>query len=156
MAINNTTAGTIGSIGSGISALGAAYIQSTSLEIQQIQAKTAAKQAEIMGKSYALELSKRFNKTQATNAVVAAAQGRSGGSVNAIASAAQEQYNWDSMYSSISSGMTVRSMEEQASQYGAAAKTSLIGGALGSIQGTGQDIATNLYNIGGTTKKGKA
>lgn len=62
---------------------------------QKSSAQLAASRARLQGKLQVIGMRSNFNKTMATNAVIAAAQGRSGGSVAQIASAAEKQLDWD-------------------------------------------------------------
>ena len=136
------------SIGSVISGIGGAYAQSQSYQIKKYQAQTRAKIAKMEGEAAALQMQQQFNKQMASNAVMAAAQGRSGGSVEQIGMAAQQQYNWDADFTKLSAQIEESGHRSQATQYGRAASTSLIGGTLDAIGGGYMDYQKSLYQIG--------
>ena len=138
----------LSAIGSIFSGIGSAYAQSVSYDIQKIQARTAAKIAKMQGEADSLAMHRQLNKTLASNTVMAAAQGRSGGSVEGIASAATQQYNWDADFDKLSAEIEQGGYESQAAQYGAAASTALIGGSLSAISGGMMDYSESLYKIG--------
>ncbi len=139
---------------SGISSLGGAYAQKLSYDIQAIQSKTAAARARLQGNVDALELTKNFNKTQASNAVMAAAQGRKGGSVDAIASAAESQLNWDATFMKLTNDITYQQQMSKASGYKSAGLISMgMGTASAGVEG--MKTAQKLYSIGGSTKDKK-
>lgn len=143
------SAGDYGAIASGVTAVASAYAQSKQYEIQAIQRKINAKIAKLQGEEDSLALLQNFNKAQASNAVIAAAQGRSGATVQAIGSAAESQLNWDIDYTKMSSEIQAQGYSAEAKQLESAAKTSLIGGTLSAIGKTSSDIAYNRYSIGG-------
>jgi len=135
-------------ISSVVAGIGSAYAQSSQYKIQQIQAKQRAEIAKMQGEADSLNLLRDFNKTMASNVVMAAAQGRSGGSVEAIASAAEAQYNWDTDFTKLSAEIQSRGYQAQAAQYGIAGTQAMVGGTLGTIQKGLQTYATSLYKIG--------
>lgn len=135
-------------IGSMITGIGSAFAKSEGYKVQKYQAETRAKIAKMQGKADALQLQRQFNQTMASNTVMAAAQGRSGGSVEGISRAAQQQFNWDADFTQLSAQIEESGYRAQASQYGTAASTALIGGAAGAISGGLQDIGKSLYQIG--------
>jgi len=137
---------------SAITGIGSAYAQKISYDIAAINAKTKAKVAKVQGEADALTMLREFNKSQARDAVMAAAQGRSGGSVSKIANAAEEQLNWDTMFAKLSTGISVDSMLSQSAQMRAAGTQAFIGGSLASISSSAMKTATSLYSIGGSTK----
>jgi len=135
----------ISSIAAGI---GSAFAKSSQYDIQKIQAKTRAKIAKMQGEADALNLQRQFNQTMASNVVMAAAQGRSGGSVEQMARAGEEQYRWDADFTRLSAQIQESGYQAQATQYGAAASTALIGGSLGAISGGLTTMGKSLYTIG--------
>ena len=148
MAYQPKTLAQISSIGSVITGIGSAYAQSSQYKIQQIQAKQKAEVAKMQGEADSLNLLRDFNKTMASNIVMAAAQGRSGGSVEQIASAAEAQYNWDADFTKLSAEIQAGGYQAQAAQYGIAGTQAMVGGTLGTIQKGLQTYATSLYKIG--------
>jgi len=143
------TYATYSGVGSIISGIGSAYAQSQQYKIQQIQAKTRANIAKMQGKQESLSMLRMFNKGMASNAVMAAAQGRSGGSVEAIAQASEQQYNWDINTVELNAELQARGYQSQAAQYGAASSQAMVGGSLGAVSGGLMDMGTSLYKIGG-------
>lgn len=135
-------------IGSTISGIGSAYAQSQSYKIKKYQAQTRAKMAKMEGEASALMLQQQFNKQMASNAVMAAAQGRSGGSVEGIATAAAQQLNWDQDFTKLSAEIEESGYQAQARQYGMAASSSLLGGTLDAVGGGYMDYQKSLYQIG--------
>ena len=135
-------------IGSVISGIGGAFADSQSYKIKKYQAQTRAKIAKMQGEADSLMLQRQFNKTMASNTVMAAAQGRSGGSVEGIAQAAEQQYNWDADFTKLSAQLQESGYQSQAQQYGNAASSALVGGSLGAITGGFQQMGQSLYTIG--------
>ena len=131
-----------------ISGIGSAYAQSAQYDVQKYQAQTRAKMAKMQGEADALQLQRQFNQTMASNVVMAAAQGRSGGSVEQIGMAAQQQFNWDADFTRLSAQLQESGYQAQAAQYGAAASTALIGGSLGAISGGLSTMGKSLYTVG--------
>ncbi len=125
---------------------------SNSMKVQKYQAETRAKIAKLNGKATALNLTNDFNKSMASDAVIAAAQGRSGGSVAGIARAAEAQYNWDVDFAELSAQIQESGYTAQATQYGMASKQTLLGGALGAIGGAATTYYDTMGKIGGSTK----
>lgn len=150
MAINSEakTFAQASAIGSAITGIASAYAQSASYDIQKYQAQTQAKIAKMQGEADALAMNRALNKTLATNTVMAAAQGRSGGSVDQMASAATQQFNWDADFAKMSAKIEEQGYKAQARQYGNASSASLIGGSLGSVSGSLMDYGESLYKIG--------
>mgnify|MGYP000503973946 FL=1 len=136
------------SIGSVVSGIGGAFAESQSYKIKKYQAQTRAKISKMQGEADSLMLQRQFNKTMASNTVMAAAQGRSGGSVEGIATAAQQQLNWDQDFTKLSAEIEEKGYQAQATQYGKAAGASLIGGSLGAVTGGYMDYQKSLYKIG--------
>lgn len=122
-----------------------------SYKIQKYQAQTNAKLAAMKGKETAMNLSMEFNKSMASDMVMAAAQGRRGGSVEAIASAAEKQYNWDVDYAKFSAKLQESGFTSQASQYGMAGKQSLLGSFV-KAAGQAGNYMSQASAIGGSTK----
>lgn len=139
-----------------VSNFNASISQSFGYDVQEIQARTQAKFAEVQGKATGLELLKRYNQSSGQDAVVAAMQGRSGGSVAAMASSAESQYDWDKAFNDISTQVRVQGYQSQADQYKLASKSALVGGAISAATGFGIGTAKSLYSIGGTTKQGQS
>lgn len=137
----------------GVSQINSSIAQSASYKIQEINSRVQAKHAETQGKAAALDLTVQFNKMMASNAVMSAAQGRSGGSVEAVASAAEAQYEWDMDYTALSSEIQKSGYDAQAAQYKLASKSALVGGTISALSGVGIKGASSLYSIGGSTRK---
>ncbi len=136
------------SIGSVITGIGSAFADSQSYQIKKYQSQTRAKIAKMQGEADSLQLQRQFNQTMASNTVMAAAQGRSGGSVEGVAQAAQQQLNWDQDFTKMSAEIEESGYRSQATQYGKAATGSLIGGSFDAVVGAGMDYQKSLYTIG--------
>ncbi len=119
---------------------------------QKYQAETSAKLAKMQGKNTALNLSQDYNRARASDVVMAAAQNRRGGSVAGIARAAEEQYVWDVDFADFSAKLQEMGYQSQATQYGLAAKQTLLGGTIGAIGGAGLTAYSNMSAIGGSTQ----
>lgn len=96
----------------------------------------------------AANLKREFNRTMASNAVIAAAQGRSGGSVEQIASAAEAQYNWDADFSQLSAeyqelGINAQ-IKDSSQAEGQLKENSMFNKALGGVT-----LASKAYSIRG-------
>ena len=93
-----------------VSALGSYSAEKKAMEANRISSEFKAQSLEMsaelatfQAKMNNLSLTKRYNDTQATNAVMAAAQGRtSGGSVAAIAKQDIENLEWDKKFMELS------------------------------------------------------
>jgi hypothetical protein len=120
-------------------------------KIQEEEAKVAAARAKLQGSADALQLIRQYNSTQASNAVMAAAQGRSGESVSAVARAATSQLNWDMTFMKLSNDMSYASAIANAEGYATAYKTAK-SGAIATAGASLVSGATKLYSIGGSTK----
>jgi len=142
------TYATISGIGSIAAGIGGAFAKSAQYDVQKYQAKVNAKIAKMQGEADALNLQRQFNKTMASNVVMAAAQGRSGESVAGIARAGEEQLRWDADFARLSAQIQEQGYKAQATQYGAASSTALIGGSLGAISGGLTTMGKSLYTIG--------
>ena len=188
-------------ITSGITAIGSAYAQYASYQIQEIQTDSqnriaamqyemdakqaevsvqrtelAAYQSSIQGKYDVLQMQQSLNKTLASNAVMSAAQNRTGGSAAAISSAATAEFNWDKDFTELSSSITQGDYNQEIIQgklnvsgnrsqadmsrvaynpYGGAASMSLIGGITGAVGKASTNIGEKLYKIGGSTTTSK-
>ena len=138
----------IGAVGSIASGIGSSYASSAQYKIAKSQASVNAKIAKVQGEADALNLLRQFNQTQASNVVMAAAQGRSGGSVSAVASAARTQYQWDADFTKLSSQIQQVGYKGQEAQYSLASKQAMIGGTLSSVADTAMNVGTALYKIG--------
>ena len=125
---------------------------SNSMKVQKYQSETQAKIAKLNGKATALNLTNDFNKSMASDAVMAAAQGRSGGSVAGIARAAEAQYNWDVDFAELSAKIQESGYTAQAAQYGMGARQTLLGGALGAVGGAATTYYDTMGKIGGSTR----
>lgn len=147
------TASVIGGISSGVASIGASIARSAAYDVERINAKTNAKIAALQGKADVLSLKRQFNKSMASNAVIGAAQGRRGGSVAQIASAAESQFNWDANFVKMQADMQESGFNAQAEQLKIASDSALVGGTLKSISSTATNIGTSLYSIGKSTKK---
>jgi len=82
--------------------IGKANQKASQLRIQKANAKTQAAQASLNGAVYGMQLEANFNKSMASDVVMAASQHRRGGSVEAIAQAATKQFNWDMDFANMS------------------------------------------------------
>lgn len=92
-------------------------------KVEQYKYETDAKIAKMNSKNVALQLSRDFNNTMASNAVIAAAQGRSGATAEAVGRAAETQYNWDINFAELSRDIQSRGLESMALSAKTAAKT---------------------------------
>ncbi len=122
---------------------------------QKYQAETNAKIAKMQGKNVALSLSQEYNKSRASDVVMAAAQNRRGGSVEGIARASEQQYNWDVDYAEMSANLQESGLEAQAKQYDIASKQTLLGGALGAVA-QGANYYDTMGKIGGSSQPATA
>lgn len=100
-----------------------AKAQSYQYKTQQFKYETDAKLAKMNSNNVALQLSRQFNNTMASNAVIAAAQGRKGPTVEAVGRAAEAQYNWDVDFTELSRDIQARGIESMALSAETAAKT---------------------------------
>jgi len=98
--------------------------QAVSYTMKARSLKAAKSSAKLNGKITALNLNTYFNDTMANQAVMNAAQGRRGATVEAIASAAETQYNWDLDYSELSTEYEIHGIEADRYSALAAAKAS--------------------------------
>lgn len=153
MALEFETISTISGISSGISSIGASLARSAAFDVQKINAQTNSMIAELQGKADVLSLKRQFNKAMASNAVIGAAQGRRGGSVAQIASAAESQYNWDANFVKMQADMQISGFDAQAEQFKIASGTAATSGTLSAIGSTATNVGTSLYSIGKSTKK---
>ena len=126
---------------------------SNSMKAQKYQSETRAKIAKMNGKATALNLTEDYNRGRASDIVMAAAQGRSGGSVAGIARAAEAQYNWDVDFAELSAQIQETGHTAQAQQYGVASTQTLLGGAMKSFGGAALNYYDTMGKIGGSTKK---
>jgi len=139
---------TYSGIGSIVAGIGGAFAKSVQYDVQKMQAKTRAKIAKMQGEADALTLQRQFNQTMASNVVVAAAQGRTGESVAGISRAAEKQFRWDADFTRLSAQIQESGYQVQATQYGIAGRTALIGGVLGAISKGLMTMEQSLYTIG--------
>lgn len=149
----------VGNLAHGLTAIGSAYLgyqqrkmatedRASSYRIKAIQASVKAQQAKLQGKADILQMQTKFNRTMASNVVMSAAQMRSGGSVEAMASAAKEQFNWDVDFTELSAEIEATGSISQATQYGIAADATK-SATLADMASTVVDVGTSLYSIGG-------
>ncbi len=89
--------------------------------IKRIQAKTQERIARFNGKITAMNMTYAFNKSRASDVVMAAAQNRRGGSVAAVASASEAQYNWDLDLAAMGTKLEEMGYQSNATEYAAAA-----------------------------------
>ena len=82
--------------------IGKANQKESQLRIQKANAKVLSAQAKMQGALYGMKLESNFNKSMASDAVIAASQHRRGGSVAAISQAATKQFNWDMDFAEMS------------------------------------------------------
>ena len=143
----------ISAIAGGVSAIGSAWASSSAYKVKEIETEMAARAAKLQGAADILSLQQNFNKTMASNAVMGAAQGRRGGSVDAVASAAEAKFNWDSDFTEISANIRANGYDAQAAQYDIAASQAFIGGSISAISGSALDMAEDLYSIGSSSKE---
>jgi len=127
--------------GSALTSMAASYAKGAEYKIQQYQAETNAKIAAMQGRKTAMDLSSAFNKSMASDVVMAAAQGRRGGSVQAVAGAAEKQFNWDVDFAAMSANIQETGYLGQAEQYGMAGKYAQGAGMLSA----GMQSATKSY-----------
>lgn len=151
----------------GMSAAGYASIAGVGIQLAQsfFGAKAAASEAKITQYKYevdsklakmnsnkvALELTRQFNNTMASNAVMAAAQGRRGGSVDAIGRAATAGYNWDINFAELSRDIQTKGLDAMAM----GAKQASINyekSAIPNMLGQAVVGGAKLYSIGGSTR----
>lgn len=148
----------VGYMAHGAMAIGSAYLsyqqskeaaasRASSYRIQQIQAKTMEYQAKVQAKADIMQLQTQFNRVMANNAVMAAAQGRRGGSVEQIAKAAEAKFNWDKDFTKLSSEIQSGGYKAQAEQYALAANTASTGKDV-AFSKMMMDVGTSLYSIG--------
>jgi len=151
------------SIGAGLAQYGQSMVQSASYGIQQNDAFVGAFSAQVQqrasrlqGKADVLALTKDFNKSMASDAVMGAAQNRKGGSVAAVASAAQSQYDWDKDFTEMSTKIAESGYKSQyiaemgrAEQAGIAADAAKKIGMSSAIGSTLSSVGSSLYSIGG-------
>lgn len=136
----------------GLANINKAMVESASYKVQSMQAGTSARMARLQGDRDALSLIQQFNKSMASDTVMAAAQGRSGGSVSAIASASEAQFNWDSDFTELSAKIREEGYLAQKKQAEIASDYAMIGGITSALTGAGASAASSLYSIGGSTK----
>lgn len=122
-------------------------------KITQYKYEVDSKLAKMNSNKIALDLTRQFNNTMASNAVIAAAQGRSGGSVEAIGRAATAGYNWDIDFAELSRDIQTKGLDSMALGAKQASKE-YQKSAIPSMLGTALVGGTKLYSIGGSTRKG--
>ena len=87
----------------------------------------------------------------ASNAVMAAAQGRRGPTVTAVGSAAQAQYNWDVEFSELSRDIQTKGLDSMALSASKAAQTTS-DSAMSSMLGSAISSYAQYSMIGASTK----
>ena len=107
-----------------IQSYSSAKVAAAGHKVQQFKYETDSKLAKMNSNNVALQLSRQFNNTMASNAVMAAAQGRSGATVEAVGRAAEAQYNWDMDFAELSRDIQTRGIDAMATSSKMAAKTS--------------------------------
>jgi len=85
-----------------VQAIGQANQREAQIRIEKANAKVQAAQTKMQGNLYGMNLQKNFNKSMASDVVMAASQHRRGGSVEAMARAAEKQFNWDMDFAELS------------------------------------------------------
>ena len=142
--------GAIGGMGVASAAMGymGSIAQAESFKAQAGQADTSAKLAGLQGKYDALNLGINYNRTQSANVITSVAQGRRGGSVDAVNDASANQYNWDLAYSELSTDIAVMGYEEQGRQFREAARATTQSAGMNAILG-GVTTGASLFAIGG-------
>lgn len=75
--------------------------------------KTDQKKAKLAGKQTALQLNSYFNESMANQVVMSAAQGRRGGSAQAVGEAATAQYNWDLDYTELATQVEISGLKAE-------------------------------------------
>jgi hypothetical protein len=109
-------------------AVGSANQQASSLKIQQAQLGVQSKIAELEGKQYGLNLQTSFNKAMASDAVIGASQMRRGGSVAAVASAAEKQFNWDMDFAKVATDIKMKGYDADMNALKTASNTVMTAG----------------------------
>lgn len=94
--------GAITGVAGAISSMFANQTQAISYEMQAAARKAQAGQAVSMAKMNNLKLQQQYNDVAANQTVMAAIQGRSGGSVANIARVDRERLSWDKEYMKLS------------------------------------------------------
>lgn len=118
--------------------IGEANKAESAARIDTANLKVNAAQAKLEGAVYGMNLSKNFNQAMGSDAVMAASQGRRGGSVQAIADASLKQYNWD---------MDFAEMGTEIRQKGYNANISAMQNFASNAQGQGiANAAMGMYN----------
>ena len=134
-----------------ISGIGQAKVQESEQKIAEMNARVQAKAAEMQGNLAGLRLSQEYNKQAGQNAVIAAAQGRRGGSVQAMSMAAKSELDWDKEFLALSTQIQVSGYQSQAEQHALAAKAAK-SSIYSTLAGATIDAATSAYTIGGSDK----
>ena len=86
-----------------VQAFGKANQEKAQLRIEKANTKVQAAQSKMIGEYNAMKMTQSFNRAMSSDVVMAAAQHRKGGSVTAMASAAERQFNWDIDFAKASS-----------------------------------------------------
>lgn len=141
-----------------MAAVGSALAQKAASDYNDIQliwaahdAESRARTIELQAKADALKLHSMYNKTQASNAVMAAAQGRRGGSVSQIADSASRQFKWDLAFRQLSAESAAQNEYANAGRtYDARETNSALSNANFAMNMV--NTVTSLYSIGGSTK----
>lgn len=125
-----------------------AKAQASMFKVQEYKYETESKLAKMSGNFRSMQLQRDFNNTMASNAVMAAAQGRRGGSVEAIGSAAESQLNWDMEFSELSRDIQTKGLDSMAVS-SSKASSSASRSAIGEAASTGLLGAAKYYTIKG-------
>ena len=113
-----------------VQAIGQANQKASQLRIQKANAKTQAAQASLNGAVYGMQLEASFNKSMASDVVMAASQHRRGGSVEAIAQAATKQFNWDMDFAEMSTEIQMMGLEANMQALDSATQSAMSQGIL--------------------------
>ena len=140
-----------------LQAVGKSNQQASALKIQKAQLGVQAATAKLDGAAYGMNLNADFNKAMASDAVIGAAQMRRGGSVAAVASAAEKKFNWDIDFAEMGTEMRVKGIDADISQYDTAIDTTATAGyasaALGAFNSYQKSSANKSLLAPKTTPK---
>ena len=112
--------------------------------IKRIQAKKQKRIAQFNGKITTMNMTQAFNKSRASDVVMAAAQNRRGGSVAAIASASEAQYNWDLDLAAMGTKLEEMGYQANAANYKAAGEYASTEYAAAADYAGGTGMLTNV------------
>jgi len=112
-------------ISDAVQAIGKANQRASQLRIQKANLKVQAAQAKMNGAAYGMRLETNFNKSMASDVIMAASQHRRGGSVQAIAQAATKQFNWDMDFAEMSTEIQAMGLKANIASLDAAQKSAM-------------------------------